>query len=132
MLQSVVIAVVLAQVNLIFGFEWLNTLYERVIRKTSKWGTPDNLMYVVGATRVESLLGVRTLIPENFLLIPGVGAQGANLAAVCRYGMNKQCGLLVNASRSIIYADSSKNFASAAAKQAEGMQQEMAEQLMKF
>ena len=104
----------------------------RVIRKTSKWGTPDNLMYVVGATRVESLLGVRTLIPENFLLIPGVGAQGGNLAAVCRYGMNKQCGLLVNASRSIIYADTSKNFASAAAKQAEGMQQEMAEQLIKF
>ncbi len=102
-------------------------LYERVIRKTSEWGNPDNLMYVVGATRVESFIGIRAILPDHFLVIPGIGAQGGDLAAVCKYGMNKQCGLLVNSSRSIIYADKSKNFAREAGKVAHLFQIQMAE-----
>lgn len=107
-------------------------LYERVIRKSSQWGTPDNLMYVVGATRPESLITVRTIVPEHFLLIPGVGAQGGSLEAVCRYGMNKQCGLLVNSSRGIIYAGKSHDFAAKAARAAQELQQEMAAHLQRL
>ena len=101
-------------------------VYERIIRKSQEWGNPDNLMYVVGATRAESLFKVRSIIPDHFLLIPGVGAQGGDLAQVCRYGMNKQCGLFVNSSRGIIYAGSGEDFAEKAAAAAREMQQYMA------
>jgi orotidine-5'-phosphate decarboxylase len=88
-----------------------NFLYEEVIRKTSEWGTKENLMFVVGATKAAELSSIRKIIPEHFLLIPGVGAQGGNLAEVCKYGLNDDCGLLINASRAIIYAGKDENFA---------------------
>jgi orotidine-5'-phosphate decarboxylase len=121
-----------------FDFQELMTeengekLFERVIRVSSEWGNLDNLMYVVGATRAESLLKVRTIAPDHFLLIPGVGAQGGSLEDVCKYGMNKQCGLLVNSSRGIIYAGNDEHFASAAANAAKELQEKMAKQLQKF
>lgn len=102
-------------------------LYEQVIKESSNWGSTDNLMYVVGATRPEALADIRKLVPEHFLLIPGVGAQGGDLHAVCKYGLNNQCGLLVNSSRGIIYSDSTENFGSAAGIQAKNVQLEMAE-----
>ena len=86
-------------------------LYEEVIQKTSGWGTPDNLMYVVGATKAEDISGIRKIIPNHFLLIPGVGFQGGSLAEVSKNGLNKDGGLLVNASRAIIYAGKKENFA---------------------
>lgn len=104
-------------------------LFEKVIRKSSEWGDNENLMYVVGATRPELLENIRKVIPNHFLLIPGVGAQGGSLSEVCKYGMTNECGLLVNSSRGIIYADDSKDFAKAAANEAEKIQIEMAEQL---
>ncbi|WP_258103727.1 orotidine-5'-phosphate decarboxylase [Marinoscillum sp. MHG1-6] len=107
-------------------------LYERVIRKSIEWGDADNLMYVVGATRPESLVSVRTIVPDSFLLIPGVGAQGGSLESVCKYGMNKQCGLIVNSSRGIIYAGNDKNFAQDAGKAAKELQQNMSQQLQQF
>lgn len=107
-------------------------LYERVIRKSAAWGTEHNMMYVVGATRVESLIKVRTLVPEHFLLIPGVGAQGGSLEQVIRYGMNKQCGLIVNASRSIIYAGNGEDFAEKSAEAAKEVQQKMAASLLQL
>jgi orotidine-5'-phosphate decarboxylase len=107
-------------------------LHERVIRKGSEWGNKNNTMFVVGATRVESMVNIRRLIPDHFLLIPGVGAQGGDLASVCKYGMNKVCGLIVNASRSIIYADSSENFAEKAGQEAKKMQVQMAEYIQKM
>ncbi len=105
-------------------------LYERIIRKSREWGNPNNLMYVVGATRAESLINVRFIIPDHFLLIPGVGAQGGDLAQVSRYGMNKQCGLFVNSSRGIIYAGSGEDFAEKAGEAAREMQQQMAKSLI--
>lgn len=102
-------------------------LYEEVIARSKNWGNADNTMYVVGATKAEMLAKIREIIPEHFLLIPGVGVQGGSLADVARYGMNDICGLLVNSSRSIIYADNSKNFATAATQKAKEMQTEMAE-----
>lgn len=105
-------------------------LYERVIRKSSRWGSEHNMMYVVGATRVESLIKVRTLVPDHFLLIPGVGTQGGSLEQVIRYGMTKSCGLIVNASRSIIYADNGKDFAQKSADAAKMIQKEMAAALI--
>ncbi|WP_462251413.1 orotidine-5'-phosphate decarboxylase [Ekhidna sp.] len=107
-------------------------LYEQVIELSSTWGSSENLMYVVGATRPEALADIRKLVPNHFLLIPGVGAQGGDLNAVCEHGMNNQCGLLVNSSRGIIYSDSSKDFASSAGIQAKKMQQKMAEQLQRI
>ena len=107
-------------------------LHERVIRKSAEWGNPNNTMYVVGATRVESLVNIRRLVPDNFLLIPGIGAQGGDLASVCKFGMNKQCGLLINASRSIIYADSTSDFHQSAAQEAKKLQVQMAEHLQKM
>jgi orotidine-5'-phosphate decarboxylase len=83
-------------------------------------------MYVVGATRAEMLADIRKIVPDHFLLVPGVGAQGGSLEEVARYGMNNQCGLLVNSSRGIIYADSSDNFADVAGEKAREMQEEMA------
>lgn len=101
-------------------------LYERIIRKSSKWGTADNTMYVIGATRPETLITVRSLIPDHFLLIPGVGAQGGSLQQVCKFGMTKKCGLLINSSRGIIYAGDGKDFAKQSGNAAKEMQEEMA------
>lgn len=100
-------------------------LFEEVILKSMHWGTDDNMMYVVGATRAELLLDIRKLIPEHFLLIPGVGEQGGSLADVARNGMNDRCGLLVNSSRGIIYADRSMRFAGTAKTAAMLLQKEM-------
>lgn len=103
------------------------TIYQKVLDKSQSWGTTENLMFVVGATRSELLSEVRELVPDHFLLIPGVGAQGGSLASVAAHGFNKDCGLLVNVSRSVIYASSGQDFAEAAAKVASGLQQEMAD-----
>jgi len=102
-----------------------NKLFQNVIEKSSSWGDCNNLMYVVGATKAEKLQDIRKIIPNNFLLIPGVGAQGGSLEEVAKYGMNKKCGLLVNSSRGIIYADSSEKFAEAAGIKAAKVQDEM-------
>ena len=102
-----------------------NYLYETVIKKVSEWGTKENLMFVVGATKATELESIRKIIPDNFLLIPGVGAQGGSLEDVSKYGMNKDCGLLVNASRAIIYAGSNENFAEEARSVAQQYQTEM-------
>lgn len=104
-------------------------LFEKVIRKSQQWGTPENMMYVVGATRGELFTDIRRVAPENFLLVPGVGAQGGSLEEVCKYGMTKECGLIVNSSRAIIYADSSERYAEVAAEKAREVQQQMNEQL---
>ena len=104
-------------------------LFERVLSVSQKWGTTDNIMYVVGATRAEMLADIRKIVPDHFLLVPGVGVQGGSLADVAKYGMNSRCGLLVNSSRGIIFADSSENFAEKAGKKAGEMQQEMADYL---
>lgn len=100
-------------------------LYEKVIDTSKEWGTADNTMYVVGATQAKMLHGIRQLIPDHFLLVPGVGAQGGSLAEVARYGMNSVCGLLVNSSRGIIYADHTVRFAEAAAEAALELAAEM-------
>jgi len=104
-------------------------LFERVLAVSKKWGTTDNLMYVVGATRAEMLKDIRKIVPDHFLLIPGVGAQGGNLEEVARYGMNSKCGLLVNSSRGIIFADNSRKFDKVAGEKAREMQQEMEQYL---
>ena len=104
-------------------------LFEKVIRKSQQWGTPENMMYVVGATRGELFTDIRRVAPESFLLVPGVGAQGGSLEEVCRYGMTGDCGLIVNSSRAIIYADATENFARVAAEKAREVQQQMNEQL---
>lgn len=101
-------------------------LFERVLRTSQQWGNADNMMYVVGATQAEAFEGIRKIVPDHFLLVPGVGAQGGSLEEVCRYGLNSQCGLLVNSSRAIIYADQSEAFAEAAAREAQKVQAEMA------
>ena len=104
-------------------------LFERVIKKSQQWGNDENMMYVVGATRGEMFTDIRKVAPTNFLLVPGVGAQGGSLQDVCKYGMTKDCGLLVNSSRGIIYADNTENFAQAAAESARKLQEEMAAEL---
>ena len=101
-------------------------LFEKVIKKSLKWGTPDNMMYVVGATQGRLFEDIRRLAPNHFLLVPGIGAQGGSLEEVCRYGLNKDCGLLVNASRSIIYACDDDHYAEIAGNKARELQQEMA------
>lgn len=101
-------------------------LFEEVLKTVSTWGTPENLMYVVGATQADKLAEIRKICPDHFFLVPGVGAQGGSLADVAKYGMNKDCGLLVNSSRGIIYADNTENFALVAAKEAQKIQAEMA------
>lgn len=106
--------------------------YEEVILKTNQWGTPDNLMYVIGATHADALESVRLLAPDHFFLVPGVGAQGGNLESVSRHGLNKQGGLLVNSSRAIIYASDGKDFASQARKAAQGLQEEMKRHLDRY
>ena len=100
-------------------------LYEKVLTKAATWGTPDNLMYVVGATRAEEFTRIRTLTPDHFYLVPGVGAQGGDLAAISQKAMNKDIGLLVNASRAIIYASNGEDFALAAEKTAHDYHREM-------
>lgn len=107
-------------------------VYERVLKKSQEWGNADQLMYVVGATKAEALSNIRKIVPGHFLLVPGVGAQGGSLEEVSKYGMNSHCGLLVNSSRGIIYADSSEAFAKVAAKEAEKLQQEMSKYLEKY
>ena len=100
-------------------------LYEQVLRTSTVWGDADNMMYVVGATRAEFLSDVRRIVPNHFLLVPGVGAQGGSLEEVCRYGLNDDIGLLINASRSILYAGKDTDFAEAARAEAARMQQQM-------
>jgi orotidine-5'-phosphate decarboxylase len=100
-------------------------LFERVLSVSQKWGTIDNLMYVVGATRAEMIKDIRKIVPDHFLLVPGVGAQGGSLAEVAKYGLNNKCGLLVNSSRGIIFADNTENFAKVAGEKAREIQQEM-------
>jgi orotidine-5'-phosphate decarboxylase len=100
-------------------------LFERVLSVSKKWGTLDNIMYVVGATRAEMLKDIRRIIPDHFLLVPGIGAQGGSLEEVAKYGMTNKCGLLVNSSRGIIFADSSEKFDKIAGEKAREIQQEM-------
>ena len=107
-------------------------LFEKVLRRSQAWASEDQMMYVVGATQGKLFEEVRKLAPDHFFLVPGVGAQGGSLEEVCRYGMNTACGLLVNSSRSIIYADSTETFAEAAGKEARKLQVEMAEMLERF
>ncbi len=107
-------------------------LYEKVIKKANTWGNKENLMFVVGATRPEMLKGIRKIAPDNFLLVPGVGAQGGSLREVALNGMNADCGLLVNSSRGIIYADDTTNFAQIASEKAAILQAEMSEYLDDF
>ena len=107
-------------------------LFEKVLLASQQWGTPDNMMYVVGATKADMLTTVRNIVPDSFLLVPGVGAQGGSLSEVCRYGLNSDCGLLVNSSRGIIYASNGTDFAQRAAEEAAKLQQQMADELRKI
>ena len=100
-------------------------LFEEVITRSQQWATPDQLMYVVGATRADRMQEIRALAPENFFLVPGIGAQGGDLAQVSKAGLNKQCGLIVNSSRAIIYASGEKDFAEKAAIEASAVRNEM-------
>ncbi|WP_437918382.1 orotidine-5'-phosphate decarboxylase [Sphingobacterium sp. LRF_L2] len=106
-------------------------LFESVLQNVSNWGTVDNTMFVVGATRGEGFLKVRNIVPDHFLLVPGVGAQGGSLQEVCQYGMNKDCGLLVNSTRGIIYASNGLDFAERAREEALKLQREMEVELQK-
>ena len=118
-----------------FDFQYINDqtdghhLFEHVLQTSKKWGDADNMMYVVGATKADMLTTVRNIFPDSFLLVPGVGAQGGSLSEVCRYGLNSDCGLLVNSSRGIIYASNGIDFAQRAAEEAHKLQQQMAEEL---
>ncbi|MBQ8629436.1 MAG: orotidine-5'-phosphate decarboxylase [Prevotella sp.] len=104
-------------------------LFEKVLRKSQQWGNENNMMYVVGATQGKMFEDIRKIVPNHFLLVPGVGAQGGSLQEVCKYGMTKDCGLLVNSSRAIIYASSGEDFAKVAAQKAKELQEEMAIEL---
>lgn len=100
-------------------------LFEKVLKTSLGWGNDENMMYVVGATKAEMLTDIRAIIPNHFLLVPGVGAQGGSLEEVCKYGLNSTCGLLVNSSRQIIYASAEKDYADAARREAQKVQTEM-------
>ena len=104
-------------------------LFEKVLRKSQQWGSNEQMMYVVGATQGRAFEDIRRIVPDHFLLVPGVGAQGGSLEEVCKYGMNSQCGLIVNSSRGIIYVDKSEQFAAASRRAAQEVQAQMAEQL---
>ena len=104
-------------------------LFEKVLRKSQEWAGDDRMMYVVGATQGRMFEDIRKVVPNHFLLVPGVGAQGGSLEEVCKYGMTKDCGLIVNSSRGIIYAGKEHDFADAARQAAKEVQQQMAEQL---
>ena len=106
-------------------------LFEKVIRQSQQWGNTENMMYVVGATQGRMFEDIRKVAPDHFLLVPGVGAQGGSLEEVCKYGMTKDCGLLVNSSRGIIYASSDDHYAEIAGNKARELQQQMAEELKK-
>jgi orotidine-5'-phosphate decarboxylase len=116
-------------------FQYLNTdnglLYEAVIKKANTWAGADRIMYVVGATKSTEFTEIRKIAPDHFLLVPGVGAQGGSLEEVCKYGMNKDCGLIVNSSRAIIYASTGEDFAEAARAEALKVQQQMEVELEK-
>lgn len=116
-------------------FQYLTTehgfLYEAVIQKANTWAAADRIMYVVGATKSTEFINIRKHAPDHFLLVPGVGAQGGSLADVCHYGITRDCGLIVNASRSIIYASGGDDFADAARAEAMKIQQQMEEELLK-
>ena len=107
-------------------------LFEKVLRRSQQWATDEQMMYVVGATQGQMFEDIRRLAPTHFLLVPGVGAQGGSLQEVCKYGMTKDCGLLVNSSRGIIYASQGDDFAEVAGQKAHELQQEMAEELKKI
>ncbi|MEM9391310.1 MAG: orotidine-5'-phosphate decarboxylase [Bacteroidota bacterium] len=107
-------------------------LYEEIINKSQSWASAEQLMFVVGATRADKIGHIRSLAPDNFFLVPGVGAQGGDLQAVSKAGMNAECGLLVNNTRGIIYASGAENFAGVAGQQAKKMQEEMSGYLDKF
>ena len=104
-------------------------LYEKVLKKSQEWASDEQMMYVVGATQGKIFEDIRKIVPKHFLLVPGVGAQGGSLEEVARYGLNSQCGLLVNSSRQIIFADSTEHFAEAACKEARKLQKEMSKYL---
>ena len=107
-------------------------LFEKVLKKSQQWGNADNMMYVVGATQGQMFQDIRKAAPNHFLLVPGVGAQGGSLQEVCKYGIIKDCGLLVNSSRGIIYAGHDENFAKASAEKAKDLQQQMKVELSKI
>lgn len=107
-------------------------LFEKVIKTSQNWGNDQNMMYVVGATQGSMFQDIRKVAPNHFLLVPGVGAQGGSLQEVCKYGIIKDCGLLVNSSRGIIYASNGADFAEAAAEKAKALQNEMAIELNKI
>ena len=107
-------------------------LFEKVIRTSQQWGNEDNMMYVVGATQGKMFEDIRKVAPDSFLLVPGVGAQGGSLEEVCRYGMTKDCGLLVNSSRGIIYASDGEDYAEVAGQKAKELQEQMAAELEKI
>lgn len=120
-----------------FDFQFMQdengeTLFEKVIRASAKWANKEQLMYVVGATQASMLSDIRKLIPEHFLLVPGVGAQGGSLSEVVKYGITPDCGLIVNSSRAIIYADKTENFAEVAGEKAKEVQQEMEDLLTEY
>ena len=106
-------------------------LFEKVLKTSQQWGNDENMMYVVGATQGQMFEDIRKIVPNHFLLVPGVGAQGGSLEEVCKYGMTKDCGLLVNSSRGIIFASNGKDFADVAAQKAHELQQQMAAELAK-
>lgn len=107
-------------------------LFEKVLRTSQNWASDEQMMYVVGATQWQLFEDVRKIVPNHFLLVPGVGAQGGSLEEVCKYGMNKECGLLVNSSRGIIYADNTESFGDAARAEAMKLQKEMSSMLEKY
>ena len=106
-------------------------LFEKVLRTSQQWGNDENMMYVVGATQGQMFEAIRKFAPTHFLLVPGVGAQGGSLEEVCKYGINKDCGLLVNSSRGIIYASADNDFAEVAGQKAQQLQQQMSAELKK-
>lgn len=108
------------------------TLYEKVLLTSRQWGTVDNIIYVAGATRPEQILLVRKYIPDHFLLVPGIGAQGGSLEEVARYGINSRCGLIINTSRAVIFADDSQNFARTAYTKTVELQKKMESILKKY
>lgn len=118
-----------------FDFQYIENkenglrLFENVLEASKQWGNPENMMYVVGATKADQLAQIRKIVPDSFLLVPGVGAQGGSLEEVCRYGLNQDCGLLVNSSRGIIYASNGEDFAQRAGEEARKLQQQMADYL---
>ena len=107
-------------------------LFEKVLRKSQEWADAEQMMYVVGATQGRAFEEIRRIVPQHYLLVPGIGAQGGSLEEVCRYGMNDQCGLIVNSSRAILYADSTERFAEVAAEKAHEVQQQMEKELRRY